>query len=71
MWVGCQNISRMKTSSPDTTYRSSTRLYRAQQVVAFQLSNLALVLQPSLLCYPVGYDIQMHRALFNIFFLMM
>lgn len=47
MRVGCQNIPRMDTLPPQV----STRFRRTQQIVAFQLSNLALVLQTSLLCY--------------------
>lgn len=70
MRVGCQDIPRLDTLAPNTGHRSSFRLDGTHQVVAFQLSNLALVLQPSLFCYPVSYHIHVHRALFSIFFLM-
>lgn len=68
MRVGGQDVPRLDTLAPNTSHRP--RLVRTQQVVAFKLSNLALVPQPSLLCYPVGYHIQVH-TLFTRFFLIM
>lgn len=47
MRVGCQNVPRPDALTPN----SNASLRRTQQVVTFQLSYLALVLQSSLLCY--------------------
>lgn len=61
----------MHTAAPNTRQKSPSGLDRTKQVVALQLSYLAMILQPCLLCYPVGYRVQVHRGLFAIFFLIM